>query len=107
MATLNMPRAQSIIAPQDILRVWIQTEFNITPEMRSHCEESFLRVWKPTVLSAICDGTFKYNDAQWIIHWQSTPEVCKSSEWLAFSFRKYRGSRYVVIKSYNSAKKGE
>ena len=38
MATLNMPRAQSVIAPRNILRVWIQTEFNITLEMRTHCE---------------------------------------------------------------------
>lgn len=107
MATLNMPRAQSVIAPPDILRAWIQTEFNITPEMRTHCEESFLRIWQPSVLSTIKDGTISYNGEQWVIHWQSLPEVCKSSDWLAFSFRKYRGSRYVVIKSYNSAKKGE
>lgn len=104
MATLNMPRAQSIILREDILRAWISSEFNISPEMRVQCEECFLRVWKPSVLESVNDGTLSYAGKDWIIHWQSTPEVCKSSEWIAFSFRKYRGTHFVVVKSWDSAK---
>lgn len=104
MATLNMPRAQSIIMREDILRAWISSEFNISKEMRANCEECFLRVWKPSVLESINEGTLSYAGKDWIIHWQSTPEVCKSSEWIAFSFRKYRGTYFVVVKSWNDAK---
>lgn len=105
MATINMPRAQSIIHPQDILRNWIATEFNIPRDMRVQCDESFLRIWQPSALTTIKEGVLSYKGEDWIVHWQSTLEVARSSEWIAFSFRKYRGTNYVVIKSYNQAKK--
>lgn len=84
-------------------REWIRTEFNLPGEYARLCQQFYLRVWSGSfVARLIDDGKMVDSRADdWIIHWASTPEICKSSEKVACSFREYDGKRYVVIKVWN------
>lgn len=84
---------------EHILSEWIRTEFNLPPSMVSQCKEFFLRIWQGDyVVNSVIDGMFPQNGKLWNIHWQSTPEVCRSASRVACSFREYKGKRFVVIK---------
>ena len=94
------------VAPttKDVLvREWIRTEFNLPPSLKEKCDEFFLRVWEGHyVLSCVKDGKLlrdsREDEGEWLVHWQSTPEVCRYASKVACSFRLYEGVGYVVIK---------
>lgn len=87
-----------------IVREWIRTEFNLPQSMKEKCDEFFLRVWEGHyVLSCVKDGKMirhsKDRDGgEWIVHWQSTPEVVRHASKVACSFRLYEGVAYVVVR---------
>jgi hypothetical protein len=84
-----------------ILLDWIRTEFSLPAEMAAKCEEHFLRVWDgPYVVLNAREGCFTAPNLEhaYIVHWQSTPEVCRAAKKVGCSFRSYQGKHYVVIK---------
>lgn len=83
---------------------WIRNEFNLPANLLQECSEAFVRKWDGKY---ICDnvhnGVFTdHNKKQWIVHWQSTPEVVKSAKQAALSFRVYKDVNYVIIKIWNT-----
>jgi hypothetical protein len=98
----NYPKGLLMIKPTDnskILIEWIRTEFNLPKSVGDLCSQFFLRIWSGNyVMESIQDGILHARADDWIVHFQSTPEVVKSSERVALSFREYDGKKYVVIK---------
>lgn len=81
---------------------WIRTEFSLPQSIAAKCTQYFLRIWDGNyVREAVQDGILRGRADDWIVHWQSTPEVVKSAERVACSFREYNGKKYVVIKIWN------
>lgn len=82
-----------------ILLNWIRTEFNLTKDQISACERAFLRVFDTGyVKESIQEGVFHARYDDWIVHFQSTPEVIWASSKVGCSFREYKGKKYVVLK---------
>jgi hypothetical protein len=108
MMAIEHARAATPQTPIDL--EWVRTEFNLPLEMRSQLKEFFLRIWTGSyVAESVQDGILYGRSDNWIVHWQSTPEVCKQAERVACSFREtYDGKRYVVIKVWDGrADKGD
>lgn len=84
---------------------WVRSEFNVPQAIQHRCSSFFLRVWVGGyVYDLVKDGVLTHADHDWIVHWQSTPEVCKAAEEVACSFREYNGKKYVVIKVWKAQK---
>lgn len=81
-----------------ILLEWIRTEFNLPESMARECTQYYLRVWDGSIVDTIHDGILSINGKEWIVHWQSTPAVCREAKKIAVSFREFTGKRYVVVK---------
>jgi hypothetical protein len=82
---------------------WIRTEFNVPASIRKQCDQFFLRVWKGSyVMECIQDGIFYGRFDDWIVHFQSTPEVVRTAKQVACSFREYMGKKYVVVKVWHA-----
>jgi hypothetical protein len=91
-----------------VLLDWIRTEFNLPVSVGNLCDEYFLRIWTGGyVMESIQDGVLHARTDSWIVHFQSTPEVVKSAERVACSFRKYQGKNYVVIKVWKNEGEGK
>lgn len=87
-----------------ILSEWIRTEFHLPLSVSSLCSQYFLRVWSGSyVEESVQAGILHGRSDDWIAHFQSTPEVVKSSQRVACSFREYAGKKYVVIKVWKGA----
>jgi hypothetical protein len=77
---------------------WIRTEFSLPKEFAKQCTQYFLRVWTGNyVRESVQNGVLYGRAENWIVHWQSTPEVVASAKRVACSFREYKGNKYVVI----------
>lgn len=100
MNTLEYLRAQKPDEHSMIVLDWIRTEFNLPPSIAEVCTQHFLRVWYGNfaVSHVTANGMLNAVGEDWIVHWQSTPAVCRSANRVALSFREYNSKRYVVIK---------
>lgn len=95
---IELAKHASASPPENILN-WIRTEFNLPAAYSKECEEYYMRIWTGSyVVDSVQDGILYGRFDNWIVHWQSTPEVVKSADKVACSFRKFRGNNYVVIK---------
>lgn len=91
------------VVPDNLANEWIRTEFNLPLSLVNLCDEYFMRVWTGSyVAESVQDGILYARADDWIVHYQSTPEIVKNSPTVACSFRKYQGKNYVVIKIWKS-----
>ncbi len=83
---------------------WVRTEFNVPQAIQTRCSQFFLRVWDGRFIATLInDGVMIIpGHSDWLVHWQSTPEVCKSAEKVGCSFREYKDKKYVVIKVWKA-----
>lgn len=80
---------------QGIVLDWIRTEFHLPITMETACDTYRLHVFTGEKFkSMVKDGMI----GDYIIHWQSTPEVCYSAKQIGVSFRKYKERYYAVVK---------
>jgi hypothetical protein len=104
------PKGMLMIKPTNdkaILAEWVRTEFNLPKSIGDICDQFFLRIWTGNyVMESIQDGVLHGRADSWIVHFQSTPEVVKSSSKVACSFREYEGKKYVVIKVWKGDEEG-
>lgn len=84
---------------------WVRSEFNLPNTIEKRCTQFFLRVWDGNwVYHTVKEGLLTYNVENYIVCWQSTPEVVRNAEKVACSFREYNGKKYVVIKVWKAQK---